>query len=142
MATLDTETLVRVKCYCGCVHAVPESLRKEQMRQFNDGHSRVMSLHCPLGHTYRPVGEPQCEKLKRRIQQERAEADRQRMQVLRERERTALAERRRAAQKGVTTKIKKRVAAGVCPCCNRTFQDLARHMAGQHPEFTKDEKED
>jgi hypothetical protein len=33
------------------------------------------------------------------------------------------------------TRIKKRVAAGVCPCCNRSFKDLARHMAGQHPDY-------
>ncbi|HEX9950777.1 MAG TPA: hypothetical protein VGB53_03340 [Rubricoccaceae bacterium] len=38
--------------------------------------------------------------------------------------------RRAAAQKGAHTRTKKRIAAGVCPCCNRTFQDLARHMAG------------
>ncbi|HYC31767.1 MAG TPA: hypothetical protein VEB59_05720, partial [Gemmatimonadales bacterium] len=35
--------------------------------------------------------------------------------------------------KGVVTKIKRRVAGGVCPCCNRTFSDLARHMSGKHP---------
>lgn len=29
------------------------------------------------------------------------------------------------------------VGAGVCPCCNRTFKNLARHMAGQHPGFTE-----
>jgi hypothetical protein len=27
------------------------------------------------------------------------------------------------------------VANGVCPCCNRTFQNLARHMAGKHPDY-------
>jgi hypothetical protein len=28
-----------------------------------------------------------------------------------------------------------RVKNGVCPCCNRTFQNLGRHMATKHPEF-------
>jgi hypothetical protein len=23
----------------------------------------------------------------------------------------------------------------VCPCCNRSFQNLRRHMATKHPEF-------
>lgn len=27
----------------------------------------------------------------------------------------------------------KRVNAGVCPCCNRTFQNLAQHMSLKHP---------
>jgi hypothetical protein len=24
---------------------------------------------------------------------------------------------------------------GVCPCCNRTFQQLARHMKAKHPGY-------
>jgi hypothetical protein len=27
------------------------------------------------------------------------------------------------------------VKHGVCPCCKRTFENLARHMKGQHPTF-------
>jgi len=37
------------------------------------------------------------------------------------------------AAEGKTRALKKRVAAGVCPCCTRTFQNLARHMKSQHP---------
>lgn len=32
-------------------------------------------------------------------------------------------------------KIEKRVANGVCPCCNRTFEDLARHMSTKHKDY-------
>lgn len=28
-----------------------------------------------------------------------------------------------------------RVGAGVCPCCKRTFQQLARHMKCKHPKY-------
>lgn len=28
----------------------------------------------------------------------------------------------------------KRSAASACPCCKRTFRQLARHMAAKHPE--------
>lgn len=31
--------------------------------------------------------------------------------------------------------MKNRVANGVCPCCNRHFENLERHMKGQHPDF-------
>jgi hypothetical protein len=48
------------------------------------------------------------------------------------------AEHRLRATRGVVTKIKRRVAHGVCPCCQRTFKDLARHMEGQHPDYAKD----
>jgi hypothetical protein len=52
-------------------------------------------------------------------------------------------ERRRAnGYKGHATRITKRAKAGVCPCCNRTFKQLAAHMASQHPTFTPMELED
>jgi len=45
-------------------------------------------------------------------------------------------ERRRvSAARGRVTKIKRRVQHGVCPCCNRTFSNLASHMKTKHPEF-------
>ena len=28
-----------------------------------------------------------------------------------------------------------RISHGVCPCCNRTFKQLAAHMKNKHPEF-------
>lgn len=47
-------------------------------------------------------------------------------------------ERRRvAAAKGQVTRLKNRASGGVCPCCTRTFQNLQRHMAHQHPDFPK-----
>jgi hypothetical protein len=33
-------------------------------------------------------------------------------------------------------RLKKRASAGVCPCCNRTFSALARHIKTKHPEMT------
>lgn len=38
--------------------------------------------------------------------------------------------------KGHATRITKRAKAGVCPCCNRHFVALERHMASKHPDFT------
>lgn len=31
----------------------------------------------------------------------------------------------------------KRVHKGVCPCCNRSFENLANHMKKKHPELVK-----
>ena len=28
-----------------------------------------------------------------------------------------------------------RYANGVCPCCNRSFENVARHIKGQHPDY-------
>lgn len=32
-------------------------------------------------------------------------------------------------------RIKTRIANGVCPCCNRSFQNVKRHMTTKHPNF-------
>jgi hypothetical protein len=77
-----------------------------------------------------------------RLSQVEADARWQREQKDREREAKEQAERRLSATRGVVTRIRNRVANGVCPCCNRTFADLHRHMASQHPEFVEMEQAD
>jgi hypothetical protein len=32
-------------------------------------------------------------------------------------------------------KARKRAAAALCPCCNRSFVQLRRHLASQHPDY-------
>lgn len=44
-------------------------------------------------------------------------------------------QRRSSAYKGHVTRIKNRIAKGICPCCKRQFQNLARHMAHKHPDY-------
>jgi hypothetical protein len=45
----------------------------------------------------------------------------------------------RRAEKAAKTRIKNRISKGVCPCCNRTFQDLQRHMTTKHPDYATTE---
>jgi hypothetical protein len=47
-------------------------------------------------------------------------------------------ERRYAAQKGATTKARKRHVAGVCPCCKRSFKQVREHMERMHPDYDPD----
>lgn len=70
--------------------------------------------------------------------QDRASANWQR--YLEETERKAAVERRLSAEKAVVTRMRRRAAAGVCQCCKRTFQDLARHMQSKHPAYAAEEK--
>lgn len=44
------------------------------------------------------------------------------------------------ASKTRLKKTKERIAAGVCPCCRRNFENLGRHIRGQHPQYLKKEK--
>ncbi len=120
--------LTVLKCWCGIAHAVPSSLRSEQMRTHEGGGS--MSIYCPLGHTYQPVGESRAEKLERQLQWQKE----QRARVAAERDQAQASAR---AHKGAATKARKKAAAAVCPVpgCGRSFKQLRRHMATQHPDF-------
>lgn len=129
-----TGELTIVSCWCGMKHAVPSSLNRHQ--HYERDHGRDFVIYCPLGHQYVAAGESEVARLKRELEQakNRTLAEQQRHDQTRAELRET--ERRRQAQKGVTTRIKNRVQKGVCPCCNRTFTNLARHMAGQHPDFS------
>jgi hypothetical protein len=116
MSTISyTGRLVVVSCWCGIQYAIPEQL--EQHKQ------RGNSIHCPLGHQTQYV---------RSMADELAEAKRRAQAT---RDLLDQEQRSHAATRGHLTRQKKRVAAGVCPCCTRNFQNLARHMANKHPEF-------
>lgn len=47
------------------------------------------------------------------------------------------AERSNRALRGVVTRERKRVSNGVCPCCNRHFEQLGRHMKNKHPNYAE-----
>jgi len=117
--------LVVLRCWCGIQLAVPSSLREEQVRRHHDDLGAI-TIYCPLGHAFVPSGERKTAALERRI-----ENLTQRLATEQDAHRSTELSLR--AEKGAKTKLKKRIAAGVCPCCKRSFQNLARHMSGQHP---------
>jgi len=67
----------------------------------------------------------------------RRERDRLQQQTAQLQDEIKAAKRRTAAAKGQLTKHQKRSAAGTCPCCNRSFQNMSRHMKNQHPDFVE-----
>jgi hypothetical protein len=130
---MPTETLTYegeltvLTCWCGTRHAVPSELRRFQLRQHDNGEN-VTSIYCPLGHTHVPSGRSKAvAEREKREQLERQLANRD--EDLRA-ERAA-----HAATKVQATKLRKRAEAGACPCCNRSFVQLARHIKTKHPEF-------
>lgn len=123
---LSTETC----CSCGILFAIPEdfqrSVRKTQER-----------FYCPNGH-----GQSYS---KSEAQIVREELSREKENRMREQRRSEGLERELRSQKFKTmaersakVRLKRRIAAGVCPCCQRSFENLRRHMATKHPEVTKE----
>jgi len=132
-----TGELTIVTCWCGIKHAVPSDLRSFQLRRRDEGEKYW--VYCPLGHTYAPAGESKAEQLEKQLARERASHDQTAAALRQQRDLRKSAEYRERAQKAAKTRIKNRVKNGVCPCCNRTFQNLLQHMKNQHPEWASDE---
>jgi|ERR1041384_335707 hypothetical protein len=124
----DTNLVVMTCPVCGVMYAIPQTMQENAYRKGNG----KIEWCCPNGHQLGYHGPSAIEQERDRAQaalkraQERAAAERD----LREH-----TEYKLRAQKGATTRAKKRHAAGLCPCCNRTFQQLQRHMATKHPDY-------
>jgi len=120
---------------CGVVFTVPESKRD---------HARAEGgyFSCPNGHSQgwskeRSESE-QTRRERDRLKQKLAEKD---DEIRQERERKEAAERQVAAARGQVTRLKNRASKGVCPCCNRSFENLHRHMTSKHPAFAAEAAE-
>jgi hypothetical protein len=117
---------------CGCVSTVPEIVN-DQLRA--EGGYRS----CPSGHQWGWTKET-CEREKLRQERDRLKQDQARLEEEAKQAwatASALRERADKAEKA-TKRLKKRSSAGTCPCCARTFSNMAEHMKHQHPEFVAD----
>lgn len=104
---------------CGMTFGVPEFWINE--RRTNGG-----GFHCPNGHS-RIFREPEVEQLRKKLVAANCDA-------LRERNLRISLEEDLSKVEASKARLRKRVQNGVCPCCQRTFRNLASHMATKHPE--------
>lgn len=119
------QTLVVEQCYkCAVLFAFPYELQQSLLKD----HSR--EFYCPNGHSQHYIGKTEAEK-------ERERAERAERRLANANDDLQVERLSHRSTKGQLTKTKKRVANGVCPCCNRSFADLGRHMAGQHPDYAE-----
>lgn len=119
---------------CGAVFAATGEFLD---RRRADGHT----FFCPAGHQMSyGNGKSQRERdLEAELErQKKVTAQSDRLHAA-EREQRKAAERQAAAYKGVATRTKNRIARGICPCCTRSFANLARHMETKHPDYIAQE---
>lgn len=93
------------------------------------------SFTCPLGHSQFFPGKSDVEKLEERLAAEKRRHGWTESTLTHTRDQLQATEYSRRAEKAAKTRLKNRIAAGMCPCCRRTFQNVARHIEGQHPDF-------
>lgn len=123
--TLSIIETYNVHCCATCgVHYALTGAYEDRRRE---DHAR---FYCPNGHGH---SYPQ----KNEAEKERARAERLERQLANRDEDLRSARASLTATKGQLTKTRKRVANGVCPCCNRSFANVQRHIAGQHPDYAE-----
>ena len=128
-----TETIIEtfhvVSCYhCGVRFGIESQLHRRVVTEAKG------TVYCPA------CGKESCwresedkkriRELERKLQWEASECARQKAA-------RDAAEASLIATKGVVTRMRRRTAAGVCPCCQRTFKQLAAHMKTQHPDYER-----
>jgi hypothetical protein len=123
-----TELVVEECCVCGVAFAFPYTLQVSLRK------TRA-SFFCPIGHSQGYSGETEEDTLRKQLARAEASAASWRDSYNEEWAQRKSVERQLSATKGVLTRTKNRVAHGVCPCCNRSFQNLQRHMQGKHPDY-------
>lgn len=133
MSTTMYVTLTTLECAnCG----VPFGISKDYEQRRREDHRE---FKCPSGHVNYFPQETDAERLRKQVAQLQTTVEHKDAALATQRERNAALERSRAALRGVHTRTCNRVKHGVCPCCNRTFTDLARHMETKHPAFNAPE---
>lgn len=128
-ARIVQDFTVVVCAHCQSQFAVPEHVEQRWRENGN-------TFYCPYGRDHnQSYGNGEKEKLKKKLAQakkqlEWAQTDIDNAHADNEHLRNTV-----RAEKGAKTKLKKRIANGVCPCCNRSFVNVKRHMDSQHPEY-------
>jgi hypothetical protein len=115
-------------CNCGLRFAVPRSWERSR----RDDHK---SFYCPNGHPQSFVGKSEAEIARDELAKEKQRREWAEAEAKRLREKNETAARSNAALRGHINHVKRRVGNGVCPCCNRTFSQLGRHMQAKHPGY-------
>ncbi len=121
---VPTEVITCCESDCGISFAVPEWWYRGK----SNNHSW---FYCPNGHRQHFAAESKLDIARR-------ERDIAKQQIARAEQEAADANRRAARLEKEQKQLKKRAAAGTCPCCQRTFSNMATHMKRQHPEFVAD----
>ena len=115
-------------CSCGVIFALTADLDKR--RREDHGY-----FYCPNGHSQHYAGKTEAQKLREQLEAVERQRDRAQARGDSWRDQAHAAERSARAVKGHLTRLRRRIANGVCPCCQRSFANVRQHIAGQHPEW-------
>ena len=112
-------------CTCGITFGLLDSW-DDRLRESHQ------TFYCPNGHSQSYRGENEAEKLRKELEEAQRHLEWQRNVA-----KNARIQQTRAQNK--LKRITKRLNAGVCPHCNRTFKQLAAHMHNKHHDLVHEQ---
>lgn len=136
--TVDVEIVPEQCCNCG-VHFGIDHHHHKSLKETG------ATFYCPNGHSQYYTKKEQMDKRVKELEAQLQEAETDRKYLSNSLKFTKgeldYTKRSLSATKGVLTRTKNRIHKGVCPVCNRQFENLHRHMEGKHPDYLKDDTE-
>lgn len=128
---IDDVTITCCHNDCGISFAVPN--------WWHQGKRKTHSwFYCPNGHQQKFSQESDLEKAVRERDSARQQIARAEQEAREATENAEKASKRAFKAERAKKLLEKRTAAGTCPCCQRTFSNMATHMKRQHPQFVAD----
>lgn len=122
------QQLVTETCYkCGVVFAVPSYLQK--MRREDKE-----SFWCPNGHP-QVYAESESDRLRRQLEEQKRSTEWWKNSAASKDSQLKGANIQLGKVKAKLKRTETRVGHGVCPCCNRSFVNMQRHMKTKHPDY-------
>lgn len=132
------EFYVEECCECGVPFGMTTATHSFYRNHSAAAPGATKNFYCPNGHAQHYAGKTEEQKLREQLASERERNENSERFLREQRDRE---QNRSRALKGHLTRQRKRAKAGVCPCCNRTFKQLAAHMKSQHPDFEPEASE-
>lgn len=123
-ALVYTKAYTSMECgECGVSFALTDDFIARRRADHRD-------FYCPNGHNRYWPQESELERERRLRKQAEARSTHYSDQMEAEK-------RSAAAVRGHLTRLRKRIAAGVCPWCQRTVKQMADHVQDKHPEHVE-----
>lgn len=117
---------------CGIVYGLPywfQKCRRDDKQTF----------YCPNGHPQAYI-ESETDRLRKQLEQEKRSAEWWKNHAASKDSQLKGVNIQLGKMKAKLKRTETRVSNGVCPCCNRSFQNVMRHMKTKHPDYVEGAK--
>lgn len=119
-------------CTCGVAFAIPPDLKTQRLEDKN-------WFYCPNGHPQR-FTESEADKLQRLLEEQKRSTEWWKNSAAAKDSQLKDINIQLGKVKAKLKRTEIRVSNGVCPCCNRSFQNVMRHMKTKHPDYVEGAK--